>query len=150
MKFIPDKIFQIIEKNNCHYDENIIYNNKMFIVLEDIKHNDKSYHYVAWIKKDVRSIIEINNDIINEIVNIRNILLKNGIIKSNHYAFIHFPPSFWRLHIHFVDNNHMFCAPKHEILYIDDIIIKINNNPNFFKTNIRICFDKIYNGKSSI
>ena len=146
MKYIPNSVFEIMEKENCQNKENIIYNNEYFIVVEDIKHDKKSYHYTAWIKMDVRSIIEINNDILNEIVNIRNILQKDGIIKSNHFAFVHFPPNYWRLHIHFVENNHTFCAPKHEILYIDDIINCYNNNPNFFKTNIRIYMnDKIYN-----
>ena len=147
MKYLPDNVLKIMEKKNNHNKENIIYDNEYFIVIEDIKHKKTSYHYTAWIKKDVRSIIEINNDILNEIVNIRNILQKDGIIKKNDFAFVHFPPNYWRLHIHFVESNHTFCAPKHEILYIDDIINCYNSNPNFFKKNIRLYVnDPIYIG----
>lgn len=35
-------------------DENIVTENNNFIVLEDKKHTNESYHYTAWIKKDIK------------------------------------------------------------------------------------------------
>ena len=139
MKFVPKKIYNLIKNNNFNHNETVIFDNEIFLVVEDIKHQRQSYHYTAWIKKDIRSIIEIDSDILNEIINIKNILQKEKIIKSDHHCFIHFPPSFWRLHIHFVDNNHCFKANDDETLFIDDIIKCYNKNCDFFKQNVRIC-----------
>jgi hypothetical protein len=137
MKYIPNRVLEIMEnEENVHDEEKIIYNNEYFLILEDVRHNKKSYHYTAWIKKDIRSLIEINQEILYEIVNVQNYLLENNIIESSHVAFIHFPPQFWRLHIHFVQDNHKFKAPHHEIIKIDDIIKYYNKDKNYFSKNI--------------
>ena len=57
---------------------------------------------------------------------------------KKYFFFVHFPPNYWRLHIHFVQKNHIFQAPAHEIFFIDEIIIYYYNNPGFFLKNVRI------------
>ena len=138
MKFIPNRIFDIISKNSISNNKKIVFENEYFVVVEDKLHNKKSYHYTAWIKKDVRSIIEINKEIIDQIKEIINILIDRNIIQSNHYAFIHFPPNFWRLHVHIVENNHIFEAPNNEIFHIQDIINNYENDPEYYIKNIQI------------
>ena len=46
-------------------NEKIIYQDDNFIVLVDKKHSNDSYHYTVWAKHDIRSLIEINIDIID-------------------------------------------------------------------------------------
>ena len=138
MKLIPDSILDIISKNSINNKEKIVFENKYFVVVEDQRHNQKSYHYTSWIKKDIRSIIEINKEIIDQIKEIENTLLDKNIIKSSHYAFIHFPPNFWRLHVHIVENNHIFRAPNHEIFHINDIITNYENDPEYYIKNVQI------------
>ena len=36
------------------------------LCVEDLKHESESYHYTAWIKHDIRSIIEIDQNILDE------------------------------------------------------------------------------------
>ena len=143
MKFIPLRILDLIEnKNNNNVnneeEEEIIFNNNTFLVVKDIKHTNSSYHYTAWIKKDIRSLIEINQDIINSIQEIQSHLLEKSIITKTHTAFVHFPPQFWRLHVHFVQDNHIFEAPEHEIIKVDDIIQYYKKDENYFIKNIRL------------
>ena len=144
MKFIPLRILDLIEdnKNNTNIndkeEEEIIFNNNKFLVVKDLKHTNSSYHYTAWIKKDIRCLIEINQDIINNIQEIQHHLLEKSIITKTHISFIHFPPQFWRLHVHFVQDNHIFEAPKHEIIKMDDIIKYYNKDNNYFSKNIRL------------
>ena len=38
--------------------EEIIYENELFILIKDLKHIEENYHYTAFIKEDVRSLIE--------------------------------------------------------------------------------------------
>lgn len=136
MKLIPPRVLYAIN-NPDETSESILYENKYFIVFKDLRHLDDSFHYTAWIKKDIRSLIEIDKDIIDQIIELRKSLIEKNIIKQ-HYAFIHFPPNYWRLHIHFVNKNHKFCAPKHEIFYIDDVIKNLKNNLEYYRKNIRI------------
>ena len=152
MKFIPSRILDLIEDNkniNDNEEEEIIFNNNTFLVVKDLKHTNSSYHYTAWIKKDIRSLIEINQDIINSIQEIQHHLLEKSIITKTHTAFVHFPPQFWRLHVHFVQDNHIFEAPKHEIIKMDDIIKYYNKDNNYFSKNIRL-LQSTKNNNSSI
>ena len=129
---IPYNIKSLLEGNNISNTtgqplEEIIYENKLFILIKDQKHNEESYHYTAFIKEDIKSLIEINLDIINSVLDIKSNLLERDFIKSNDIIFIHFPPSIWRLHIHFVDKNHKFTAPKYETFFLNEVIEKIYN-----------------------
>ena len=83
MKFIPLRILDLIKnKNNINgnEEEEIIFNNNTFLVVKDLKHINSSYHYTEKNKKDIRSLIEINQDIINSIQEIQNYLLEKSII----------------------------------------------------------------------
>ena len=46
---------------------------------------------------------------------------KFGLIYENTEMFIHFPPSYWRLHIHFVPRPHV-SPVYHQLYFINDII----------------------------
>lgn len=139
MKLIPNRILHLMENNDdSSNEEEIILRNNKFMVLKDLKHTNTSYHYTAWIKEDIRSLIEMNQSIIDSIQEIRKYLLDQSIITDTHIAFIHFPPQFWRLHIHFVQDNHIFEAPDHEIIKVDDIIQYYQKDANYFIKHIRL------------
>lgn len=119
-------------------NEKIIYQDDNFIVLQDKKHSKDSYHYTAWAKQDIKSLIEINDEYINQIKKIKKELLKSNIIDKSGKIFIHFPPSIWRLHIHFVEKNHIFLAEEYEIHYFSEIINNIKINSNYYLENVII------------
>lgn len=140
---IPYNIKSLLEGNNISNAtgqplEEIIYENKLFILIKDQKHKEESYHYTAFIKKDVKSLIEINTDITNSVLDIKNNLLERDLIQSDDIIFVHFPPSIWRLHIHFVDKNHKFIAPDYETFFLDEIIEKMSLNKNYYIENVVI------------
>lgn len=140
---IPYNIKSLLEGNNISNAtgqplEEIIYENKLFILIKDQKHKEESYHYTAFIKKDVKSLIEINTDITNSVLDIKNNLLERDLIQSDDIIFIHFPPSIWRLHIHFVDKNHKFAAPEYETFFLDEVIEKISLNKKYYIENVVI------------
>lgn len=137
MKIIPTSVLNVIN-NKDETTEEVIYENKYFIVLKDIDHIDETYHYTAWIKKDVRSVVEINFEIIEQIKSISIYLLKKNIIQKNHLCFIHFPPNYWRLHIHFTQDNYELRALRHEVLFFNDVICKYNDDPDYFIKNVNI------------
>tara|TARA_B100001057_G_C22064692_1_gene649577 strand:- start:53 stop:307 length:255 start_codon:yes stop_codon:yes gene_type:complete len=82
---IPNNIKSLLNRNNIidatgmsgqnQSLEEIIYENKLFILIKDKKHKEESYHYTAFIKEDIRSLIEINLDITNSILDIKSNLL---------------------------------------------------------------------------
>lgn len=137
MKIVPLKLKKVLIENE-NENEHIIFSHKHFLIIKDKKHLPNSYHFTAWCIKDIRSLLEIDLDIIEDILNIKKYLIKNNIIKKDGKVFIHFPPQFWRLHIHFVDSNHIFEAKKYEIFYIEEIIENIRKNKNYYLENVII------------
>ncbi len=135
MKIRINIINLLNSKNN---KEIIIFENNNFIIVEDKKHNDNSYHYCAWSKKDVRNLLEVDNEILNNIIEIKKFLLENKIINEEGYIFVHFPPSIWRLHIHFVEKNHVFLSPNNEIFYLSEITQNLINDKYYYLKNVTI------------
>jgi hypothetical protein len=60
-------------------------------------------------------------NILEQLFELKNELIKNNIIDNETIIFLHYPPQFYRLHIHFVNKNHKFNAPKEEIFFLNDI-----------------------------
>ena len=134
---LPKNIKNIINGIKVEGEE-VVFENNNFIILKDKKHSIDSYHYTAWIKKDIRNLLEVNKNILDQINNIKNELENKNLINSDDFIFIHFPPSIWRLHIHFVEKNHIFEAPYYEIFFLNEIIEKINNDPDYYLKNVVI------------
>ena len=61
-KIIPDEVAGYINMT-CNMDErreNVVYEDDFFICVKDVKHkSETNYHYVAWCKKDLRSLLDL-------------------------------------------------------------------------------------------
>jgi len=144
-KIIPDDIASYINMT-CDMDErnkNVIYEDDLFICVKDIKHiDDEMYHYTAWCKEDVRSLIELERKHINYLKNIRTAMYyKFNLTDENTGNFIHFPPSFWLLHIHFVPKTHTLTLSSEalsELYFINDIIKLLKLNEDIYRTRVKI------------
>ena len=134
---IPLSIDKILQGDKDTNDK-IIYQNDNFIVLEDKKHSKDSYHYTAWALKDIRSLIEIDINIINQLNQIKQILIDKKFIDESTKIFFHFPPNIWRLHLHFVQENHKFLADEYEVHYFNEIFNNIKINSNYYLENVMI------------
>ena len=129
MKYSPTDIF----------DENkIIYEDSNFVLHIDPKHSKESFHYTAWHKRDVRSLLEVKKTDIEDIVS----LLDNikDIIGNNFVSYIHFPPNFWRLHIHFinVDKFEVIKETDNDIYLLENIISNINEDEDYYRKRVTI------------
>lgn len=119
-KELPENIIKILN-NEIPTNENILYKNKYFVLLVDPKNKCDSFHYTAWYRKNIPSLKYVNFDIYQQILDLKKILIEKEIIQNDSISYIHYPPHFYRLHIHFVDKNHVYHAPIEHIFYIEDI-----------------------------
>jgi len=117
---LPKNIEKILNEEIVE-NEIILYKNKYFILLIDPKNKFDSFHYTAWYRKNIPSLKYLNFDIYQQILDLKNVLVEKEIIQKDSISYIHYPPHFYRLHIHFVDKNHKFHAPKEHIFYIEDV-----------------------------
>lgn len=117
---LPKNVSKILNDEIVE-NEIILYKNKYFILLIDPKNKFDSFHYTAWYRKNIPSLKYVNFDIYQQILDLKNILIEKEIIQKDSISYIHYPPHFYRLHIHFVDKNHKFHAPKKHIFHLDQI-----------------------------
>lgn len=121
---MKDKLPKNIEKilnDKLLNDETILFKNEYFVLLIDPKNKCDSFHYTAWYKEEIPSLKYVNFDIYQQILDLKKILIEKEIIQKDSISYIHYPPHFYRLHIHFVDKNHKFHAPKNHIFHLDQI-----------------------------
>ena len=65
MKKIPEDVQLLIDGYGNR--DKIIYENDFFIVVMDPKHNDnEKFYYTAWCKEDLRSLLDIEEQHIQE------------------------------------------------------------------------------------
>lgn len=135
MKIIPKDILEVIRNK----DNRLIYENELFIVVKDIDHIDNNiFHYTAWCKRDFSSLLNLEYKHIKYIRDIEKKLVSNNIIK-NYDNYIHFPPTWWRLHVHFISKNHNHNKNIFEnVFYINDIENKLFNNNNYYRNKVKI------------
>ena len=61
-----------------------------------------------------------------------------NINDNTHKIFVHFPPNWWTLHIHFVSNNHKLgCPPKHAF-FLEDIISNLKKDSDYYRKRVEI------------
>jgi len=117
---LPENITKILN-NELLENETILFKNKYFVLLIDPKNKYDSFHYTAWYRENIPSLKYINFDIYQQILDLKQILIDKEIIQKDSISYIHYPPHFYRLHIHFVDKNHKYHAPEHDIFHLDEI-----------------------------
>jgi hypothetical protein len=140
-KIIPDDVASYMNMT-CDMDERlekVVYEDDFFICVKDIKHIDEvDYHYTAWCKKDLRSLLDLERKHLKYIKNLKLIMYnKFDLVYENTEIFIHFPPSFWRLHIHFVPRPHK-SPVYHQLYFINDVINLLEINEEIYRTQVLI------------
>ena len=140
-KIIPDDVASYMNMT-CDMDERlekVVYEDDFFICVKDIKHIDEvDYHYTAWCKKDLRSLLDLERKHIKYIKNIKSaIYQKFNLTDENTENFIHFPPSYWRLHIHFVARPHI-TPVYHQLYFINDIINLLEMDEDYYRKQVLI------------
>ncbi|MHA2340737.1 MAG: hypothetical protein ACXADW_02615 [Candidatus Hodarchaeales archaeon] len=140
-KILPDDVASYINMT-CDIEErnkSVIYENDLFICVKDIKHVDENdYHYTAWCKKDLRSLLDVERKHLKYIKNLKKVMYqKYQLTDENTENFIHFPPSYWRLHIHFVTRPHIVPV-YHQLYFINDIINLLETNEDTYRTYVVI------------
>jgi len=140
-KIIPDEVAGYINMT-CDMDkrrENVVYEDEIFICVKDVRHmSETDYHYTAWCKKDLRSLLDLERKHINYLKNIKSVIYqKFNLTDENTENFIHFPPSYWRLHIHFVLKP-CILPINHEFYFINDIINLLEMDEDFYRTYVLI------------
>ena len=140
-KIIPAEvsgyIFGVCDMNKRN--ENVLYEDDFFICVKDAKHIDETnYHYTAWCKYDIRSLLELERSHLKYIKNLKLVMYqKFQLTDDNTENFIHFPPSFWRLHIHFVSRPHN-SRVYHQLYFINDIINNLEIDEEFYRKHVII------------
>jgi len=140
-KILPDDVASYINMT-CDIEERnkrVIYENDLFICVKDIKHVDENdYHYTAWCKKDLRSLLDVERKHLKYIKNLKKVMYqKYQLTDENTENFIHFPPSYWRLHIHFVTRPHIVPV-YHQLYFINDIINLLETDEDTYRTYVVI------------
>ena len=125
-KKISKNILKLLNDENVE-EEKILYENNDFILLIDPKHKKDKIHYTAWIKENIESMEQL--DIINfcKIIKLKSKIIKLKIIDKNMYTFLHYPPNFYRLHIHFC-NERAYFDYKEYIYELNEILEYIFKN----------------------
>jgi m7GpppX diphosphatase len=133
MKSIPDDV----KECSCAFkDDN-------FYIVKDPKHRINSFHYTAWAKDNtIKSILDLQR---KHIPFLKQIIEKFAyyfkIAACNYKVLVHFPPNFWRFHIHFVDKNHKIKegTPKDDIFNVYDIIKNLEKDEDYYIKRVKIC-----------
>ena len=140
MRKVPKDIQLLIDGYGDQ--EKVLYEDDFFLVVEDPKHrNNAHYYYTAWCKEDLRSILDIEIKHLPLIQMLRRTLkMKYHINEINSRQIIHFPPNFWRLHIHFISNElikDVRCFAPHTH-YLRTVISNIQNDEEHYRTHVII------------
>lgn len=123
------------EETGIYKNEECVFINDNFVVVKDIKmkNNDiNNLHLTAWCKntnltcltdltiKDLKILLDIKNDMSKYIQETYDF--------DEYEVFIHYPPQFYNLHIHFRNKYIKHHAPIEEVFLIDNVMKNLFNH----------------------
>ena len=138
MKTIPQDI-RALMTDYTKTNTRTKYLDKEFALVIDPRHTNTSDHYCAWSllgHRDLLSLTQADIPFLERVKRIAFIAL--NISDETHLVFIHFPPSWWSLHIHFVSKNHNLLCPKEHAFYLNDIIHNLGHDSDFYRKRVAI------------
>ena len=140
MKWIPDSLVPILVGGSTIVPETetVIYRNDNWVVVQDPKHTQDQFHLTAWYLRDIRSILEITQAICQQFRELTQELQQHNLLVEGFQEFVHFPPNFWRLHVHFVGPNHQAEAPESEVFPVSEVVRYYQQDPNYFTTRVTL------------
>lgn len=138
MKLIPTDIKEIIDNKKPY--PSLLYQDENFILVIDPKHNQKDYHYTAWYKRDIRSLLELNKKDVPQIQDLIDNVNRLDLVPKDCDIYIHFPPNFWRLHIHFVSQKYFnkYKVLDSETYLVENVINNLEEDGNYYRKNVKI------------
>jgi hypothetical protein len=111
-------------------NEECIYINNYFVLVKDLKmktDNIDNLHFTAWCKNtNIHSLKDLNHTYIPHLHEIEAQTKKiikhryNGF--NNIDVFIHYPPQFCQLHIHFINRRLFKNSQNYEIFFLSDVV----------------------------
>ena len=127
--------------NGHKTNEIVLCHDYNFITLKDKKWNNfniNNLHYTAWTKKNINSLLELHRGDIESLKLLKKHVLKKIKLKEDELnIYIHFPPNFWKLHIHFVNKKKEIAAPIERVHFLDDVIKNLEKN-NYYRDRVII------------
>lgn len=133
-KFIKNIL--TFNKPGIYDNEECLFVNEQFVLVKDkkmIQDNGDNLHLTAWCKD--LNIQSLKNIPVKYVIHLKEIESKTlDIIKKkyncldNVEVFVHYPPQFWQLHIHFRNKSLPKTSPKNEVFYLKDVLNKLQNN----------------------
>ena len=141
MKVLPLDVSNMMKEHKKDSSTGALYEDALFLCVYDKKHDfriKKNFHYTAWCKEDIRSLLDLERKHIDDLIALRNgMRRKFKLSKRNSLIYIHFPPNYWRLHIHFVSDSHKPSAPQ-QLYMIDDVIKKLQGDGDYYRKHVVI------------
>jgi len=117
-KIIPKDVARYL-CTPCDIEERkkmVIYENDLFICVKDIKHIDEDdYHYTAWCKKDIRSLLDLERKHLKYIKNLKKAMYQKYQLTDEYGEFYSFP-SF------ILASTYTFCAETSHHTGISSIV----------------------------
>ena len=140
MKVLPTDVRNLMKKCN-RSNRDVLYEDDLFICVYDLKHDPKTeegFHYTAWCKEDIRSLLDLDSKHAGSLLLLQKAIReKFKLTEKNSQAYIHFPPSYWRLHIHFVAKSHKSPVP-HQLYPIGTVAKKLRQDGNYYRKHVTI------------
>lgn len=132
MNKIPNDVF-----------EKYIYKDSNFILVEDPKHSQNSFHYTIWSIREIKNILYLGkNDTENLKLFIKKIKKMNLFCQEKMY--FTYPPTHNHVHLHIVPENYISYRNLDELYNFDEIynyydnIKKINSVNNQKNNSVRL------------
>ena len=119
-----------------------------FVLVTDYKYKSPfDHYYLCLIRGDLRSIRDLNTKSLQLLTRVRSAKAdledKFGLQRGQLQAFLHYYPSFYHLHFHFVDLNLDNLSNKiNRAFDLDDIIDNLTIDGDYYKEENNDCDDR--------
>jgi hypothetical protein len=144
MKTIPNDVELVMEDYvEAARDPRTLIRETDWVTVVDPRHNNSTdYHFTAWCRRpELKSLLDLEASDVTMLESlIKKVVKRLELNRQETRVLIHFPPAWWRLHVHFVPRSHRLPdgVGLDEVFDVFEVIEYLKKDTDCYRKRVRV------------
>ena len=144
MKTVPPDVTLAMEDHiEAERNPRVLISGVYWLTVLDPRHKGATdYHFTAWCRRpELKSLLDLETSDVTMLETLIKVVFESlKLNKHDTRVLIHFPPDWWRLHVHFVPRCHRLPEgiSLDEVFDVFEVIENLKKDTDYYRKRVRV------------